>query len=148
MKGELQERHLSGVGRARGKQSAQLPTPRQPPDAACFLIPRYSNLDLQTQEAYEMAVRGLIRPMNKSPMLITGIRCLHFAPPEFLLGKSPREVGAGRWGSWAWGVTAECPCRGQHIPALSSAGQGSGTNFLPALGWTGLITQYSEQMLS
>uniref|UniRef100_A0A2K5HK13 Pseudouridine synthase II N-terminal domain-containing protein n=1 Tax=Colobus angolensis palliatus TaxID=336983 RepID=A0A2K5HK13_COLAP len=45
----------------------------------------YSNLDLKTQEAYEMAVRGLIRPMNKSPMLITGIRCLHFAPPEFLL---------------------------------------------------------------
>lgn len=36
----------------------------------------YSNLDLKTQEAYEMAVRGLIRPMNKSPMLITGIRCL------------------------------------------------------------------------
>ncbi|XP_023556054.1 mitochondrial mRNA pseudouridine synthase TRUB2 isoform X2 [Octodon degus] len=45
----------------------------------------YSNLDLQSQEAYEMAVRGLIRPMNKSPMLICGIRCLHFAPPEFLL---------------------------------------------------------------
>ncbi|XP_010349593.1 pseudouridylate synthase TRUB2, mitochondrial isoform X2 [Saimiri boliviensis] len=45
----------------------------------------YSNLDLKTQEAYEMAVRGLIRPMNKSPMLITGIRCLHFAPPEFLI---------------------------------------------------------------
>ncbi|KAK2499258.1 hypothetical protein MC885_011457 [Smutsia gigantea] len=46
----------------------------------------YSNVDLQTQEAYEMAVRGSIRPMNKSPMLITGIRCLYFAPPEFLLG--------------------------------------------------------------
>ncbi|KAF6127970.1 TruB pseudouridine synthase family member 2 [Phyllostomus discolor] len=45
----------------------------------------HSNLDLQTQEAYEMAVKGLIRPMNKSPMLIAGIRCLHFAPPEFLL---------------------------------------------------------------
>uniref|UniRef100_A0A2K5QZG9 Pseudouridine synthase II N-terminal domain-containing protein n=1 Tax=Cebus imitator TaxID=2715852 RepID=A0A2K5QZG9_CEBIM len=45
----------------------------------------YSNLNLKTQEAYEMAVRGLIRPMNKSPMLITGIRCLHFAPPEFLV---------------------------------------------------------------
>nr|XP_054100213.1 pseudouridylate synthase TRUB2, mitochondrial isoform X2 [Callithrix jacchus] len=45
----------------------------------------YSNLDLKTQEAYDMAVRGLIRPMNKSPMLITGIRCLHFAPPEFLI---------------------------------------------------------------
>ncbi|XP_051836058.1 pseudouridylate synthase TRUB2, mitochondrial isoform X2 [Antechinus flavipes] len=45
----------------------------------------YSNLDLKTQEAYEMAVKGLIRPMDKSPMLITGIRCLKFAPPEFLL---------------------------------------------------------------
>uniref|UniRef100_I3MAV5 Pseudouridine synthase II N-terminal domain-containing protein n=1 Tax=Ictidomys tridecemlineatus TaxID=43179 RepID=I3MAV5_ICTTR len=45
----------------------------------------YSNLDLQSQEAYEMATRGVIRPMNKSPMLITGFRCLHFAPPEFLL---------------------------------------------------------------
>ncbi|XP_020019893.1 pseudouridylate synthase TRUB2, mitochondrial [Castor canadensis] len=45
----------------------------------------YSNLDLQSQEAYEMAVRGVIRPMNKSPMLITGIRCLRFTPPEFLL---------------------------------------------------------------
>nr|KAF6434723.1 TruB pseudouridine synthase family member 2 [Molossus molossus] len=32
-----------------------------------------------------MAVRGSVRPMNKSPMLVTGIRCLHFAPPEFLL---------------------------------------------------------------
>ncbi|XP_066896721.1 pseudouridylate synthase TRUB2, mitochondrial isoform X2 [Kogia breviceps] len=46
----------------------------------------YSNVDLQTQEAYDMAVSGVIRPMNKSPMLITGIRCLQFAPPEFLLG--------------------------------------------------------------
>lgn len=45
----------------------------------------YSNLDLQSQEAYEMAVKGLIRPMSKSPMLVTGIRCLHFKPPEFLL---------------------------------------------------------------
>ncbi|KFO31896.1 mitochondrial mRNA pseudouridine synthase TRUB2 isoform X1 [Fukomys damarensis] len=45
----------------------------------------YSNLDLQSQEAYEMAVRGVIRPMDKSPMLISGIRCLHFTPPEFLL---------------------------------------------------------------
>ncbi|XP_004613533.2 pseudouridylate synthase TRUB2, mitochondrial [Sorex araneus] len=46
---------------------------------------RYSNVDLQTQEAYEMAVRGLLRPLTPSPMLVTGIRCLHFAPPEFLL---------------------------------------------------------------
>ncbi|XP_007475135.1 pseudouridylate synthase TRUB2, mitochondrial [Monodelphis domestica] len=45
----------------------------------------HSNLNLKTQEAYEMAVKGLIRPMCKTPMLITGIRCLQFAPPEFLL---------------------------------------------------------------
>ncbi|XP_077904470.1 pseudouridylate synthase TRUB2, mitochondrial isoform X3 [Ictidomys tridecemlineatus] len=51
----------------------------------------YSNLDLQSQEAYEMATRGVIRPMNKSPMLITGIRCLHFAPPEFLLALLPGD---------------------------------------------------------
>lgn len=58
------------------------------------MIPRYSNLDLQTQEAYDMAVRGLIRPMNKSPMLVTAIQCIHFAPPEFLIRKLPQEVGA------------------------------------------------------
>lgn len=44
-----------------------------------------------------MAVSGVIRPMNKSPMLITGIRCLQFAPPEFLLGKLLQEVGAAPW---------------------------------------------------
>lgn len=62
---------------------------------------RYSNLDLKSQEAYEMAVQGVIRPMDKSPMLISGIRCLHFAPPEFLLGKSLRKL---EWcdGAWIW----------------------------------------------
>ncbi|KAL8174684.1 UNVERIFIED_CONTAM: Mitochondrial mRNA pseudouridine synthase trub2, partial [Gekko kuhli] len=45
----------------------------------------YANIDLKTQEAYELAVRGLIRPMEKSPPLITAIRCLQFAPPEFHL---------------------------------------------------------------
>ena len=69
-----------------------------------------------------MAVRGLIRPMNKSPMLIAGIRCLHFAPPEFLLGKLPWEVGTRRWDSWGWGVTAEYPPKGQRRPARISAG--------------------------
>lgn len=104
-----------------------------------LVIPRYSNLDLQTQEAYEMAVRGSIRPMNQSPMLITGIRCLHFAPPEFLLGKLSWEVGAGRWGSWAWGVTAECRGRGQRIAAPISAGQ------LPSQPWAGLGRSHSTQ---
>lgn len=81
------------VGHCWGKVSPA-PTAHQLPDSSPLPIPRYSSLDLQTQEAYEMAVRGLIRPTDKSPMLITGIRCLHFAPPEFLLGESPWEVGA------------------------------------------------------
>ncbi|KAG8141817.1 hypothetical protein E2320_006492 [Naja naja] len=36
----------------------------------------WANLDLKTQESYELAVKGLIRPMNKSPPLITAVRCL------------------------------------------------------------------------
>ncbi|XP_007434125.1 mitochondrial mRNA pseudouridine synthase TRUB2 isoform X1 [Python bivittatus] len=44
-----------------------------------------ANLDLKTQEAYELAVKGLIRPMEKSPPLITAVQCLRFAPPEFQL---------------------------------------------------------------
>lgn len=80
-----------------------------------LLIPRYSNLDLQTQEAYEMAVSGVIRPMNKSPMLITGIRCLQFAPPEFLLGKLLQEVGAAPRGSRVHVVTVGDPCGGQRV---------------------------------
>uniref|UniRef100_A0A8C8RRX6 TruB pseudouridine synthase family member 2 n=1 Tax=Pelusios castaneus TaxID=367368 RepID=A0A8C8RRX6_9SAUR len=45
----------------------------------------HSNIDLKTQEAYELAVEGLIRPMEKTPPLITSIRCLQFSPPEFQL---------------------------------------------------------------
>ncbi|XP_061460263.1 pseudouridylate synthase TRUB2, mitochondrial isoform X1 [Rhineura floridana] len=46
---------------------------------------QYANIDLKTQEAYELAVRGLIRPMEKTPPLITAVRCIQFAPPEFQL---------------------------------------------------------------
>uniref|UniRef100_A0A8C3C8I2 TruB pseudouridine synthase family member 2 n=1 Tax=Cairina moschata TaxID=8855 RepID=A0A8C3C8I2_CAIMO len=45
----------------------------------------HSNIDMKTQEAYELAVNGLIRPMGKSPPIITAIRCLQFALPEFQL---------------------------------------------------------------
>lgn len=54
-------------------------------------FPRYSNIDMKTQEAYELAVKGLIRPMGKSPPIITGIRCLQFALPEFQLGRTGTE---------------------------------------------------------
>ncbi|NXH12060.1 TRUB2 synthase, partial [Bucco capensis] len=45
----------------------------------------YSNIDMKTQEAYELAVKGLIRPMGKSPPIITAIRCLQLALPQFQL---------------------------------------------------------------
>ncbi|XP_041049908.1 mitochondrial mRNA pseudouridine synthase TRUB2 isoform X1 [Carcharodon carcharias] len=45
----------------------------------------YSGIDLKSQEAYELASRGLLRPMHKSPPIITAIRCVHFSPPNFML---------------------------------------------------------------
>lgn len=56
-----------------------------------FFFPRYSNIDMKTQEAYELAVKGLIRPMGKSPPIITAVRCLQFALPEFQLGRTGTE---------------------------------------------------------
>ncbi|KAM9758521.1 pseudouridylate synthase TRUB2, mitochondrial [Menidia menidia] len=45
----------------------------------------YSNLDMSSQEAYEMAVRGLLGPEGKSAPILTGLRCIHFQPPSFTL---------------------------------------------------------------
>ncbi|XP_051997236.1 mitochondrial mRNA pseudouridine synthase TRUB2 [Xyrauchen texanus] len=45
----------------------------------------YSQVDLSTQEAYELAVRGLLYPHGKSPPIVTGLRCIQFKPPHFTL---------------------------------------------------------------
>lgn len=45
----------------------------------------YSNVDMNSQEAYEMAVQGLLGPDGKSPPIMTGLRCIHFQPPNFTL---------------------------------------------------------------
>ncbi|KAJ7999853.1 hypothetical protein DPEC_G00198710 [Dallia pectoralis] len=45
----------------------------------------YSHVDMSTQEAYEMAVKGELRPSGKSPPIMTGLRLLHFQPPHFTL---------------------------------------------------------------
>ncbi|XP_061687616.1 mitochondrial mRNA pseudouridine synthase TRUB2 [Syngnathoides biaculeatus] len=45
----------------------------------------YANVDLQSQEAYEMAVRGALGPEGKSPPILTGLRCIRFQPPNFTL---------------------------------------------------------------
>lgn len=45
----------------------------------------YSNMDMHSQEAYEMAVQGLLGPEGKSEPILTGLRCVHFQPPNFTL---------------------------------------------------------------
>lgn len=45
----------------------------------------HSHVDLQSQEAYEMAAQGQLRPMVKSPPLLLGVRCVEFSPPNFTL---------------------------------------------------------------
>ncbi|CAN9511803.1 unnamed protein product [Ophioblennius macclurei] len=45
----------------------------------------FSNVDMNSQEAYEMAVKGLLGPDGKSPPIMTGLRCIHFQPPNFTL---------------------------------------------------------------
>ncbi|XP_053329612.1 pseudouridylate synthase TRUB2, mitochondrial [Spea bombifrons] len=45
----------------------------------------HSHIDLKSQEAYELAVAGQLRPMVKSPPIILGMRCLDFSPPDFTL---------------------------------------------------------------
>ncbi|OCT66941.1 truB pseudouridine (psi) synthase family member 2 L homeolog isoform X2 [Xenopus laevis] len=45
----------------------------------------HSRVDLKSQEAYELAVEGKLRPMVKSPPIILGVRCLEFSPPDFTL---------------------------------------------------------------
>ncbi|KAG7481072.1 hypothetical protein MATL_G00062800 [Megalops atlanticus] len=45
----------------------------------------YSNVDMSSQEAYELAAKGSLYPQGKSPPIVTGLRCLHFEPPHFSL---------------------------------------------------------------
>jgi hypothetical protein len=53
-----------------------------------LLLFRYFGIDLQSQESYDLASRGLLRPMdNKSPPIIYSIRCLEYRAPYFKLGK-------------------------------------------------------------
>ncbi|KAM9408442.1 pseudouridylate synthase TRUB2, mitochondrial [Pholidichthys leucotaenia] len=45
----------------------------------------YSNVDMQSQQAYKRAVQGLLGPDGKSSPILTGLRCIHFNPPNFTL---------------------------------------------------------------
>lgn len=52
-----------------------------------FSTYRYSNVDMRSQEAYEKAAQGLLGPEGKSVPILTGLRCVHFEPPSFTIGK-------------------------------------------------------------
>ncbi|XP_019696505.1 mitochondrial mRNA pseudouridine synthase Trub2 isoform X2 [Harpegnathos saltator] len=42
-------------------------------------------VDMQSQAAYELATKGLIRPVDKKIPMIYSIKCIDFTPPEFTL---------------------------------------------------------------
>lgn len=44
-----------------------------------------SGVDIQSQNAYELACKGPIRPMNRENPMIYGIQCIEFKRPEFTL---------------------------------------------------------------
>ncbi|XP_076627766.1 pseudouridylate synthase TRUB2, mitochondrial [Colletes latitarsis] len=42
-------------------------------------------VDIQSQAAYDLAVKGLLRPADRKIPMIYTIRCIDFSPPEFTL---------------------------------------------------------------
>ncbi|KFM59458.1 putative tRNA pseudouridine synthase 2, partial [Stegodyphus mimosarum] len=46
---------------------------------------QYSGVDIASQEAYELAKKGIIRPSGKSNPIIYSIKCSEFDPPYFIL---------------------------------------------------------------
>ncbi|XP_038046223.1 mitochondrial mRNA pseudouridine synthase Trub2-like isoform X3 [Patiria miniata] len=51
-----------------------------------------SGVDIQSQEAYELATRGLLRPFGVNiPPLILDMRCTQFKPPDFELVPLPTQ---------------------------------------------------------
>lgn len=44
-----------------------------------------AGVDIQSQSAYDMAVRGLIRPATNEIPVIYGVRCIEFRRPNFLI---------------------------------------------------------------
>lgn len=50
------------------------------------LMFEYAGVRPNSQEAYDMACQGIIRPQsNEVPPMLYGIKCIHFEPPDFTL---------------------------------------------------------------
>lgn len=53
---------------------------------------KYFGVDVQSQEAFELASKGLLRPMTTAtPPQIYSIRCIDFDRPYFTLGTNRRK---------------------------------------------------------
>lgn len=46
-----------------------------------------SGVHMDSQAAYELASQGLMRPANNKLPVVFGLKCVHFDPPNFTLGK-------------------------------------------------------------
>uniref|UniRef100_A0A146LC00 Putative tRNA pseudouridine synthase 2 n=1 Tax=Lygus hesperus TaxID=30085 RepID=A0A146LC00_LYGHE len=44
-----------------------------------------AGVDPQSQEAYDLAVKGLVRPQDSKTPIIYGARCIDYSPPEFTI---------------------------------------------------------------
>jgi len=42
---------------------------------------------MQTQAAFQLAAKGLVRPADSNIPMIYNIKCIDFTSPEFTLGK-------------------------------------------------------------
>lgn len=49
---------------------------------------RSCGVNMQSQAAYELAVKGLLRPIRSKVPVIYGIKCVQFEPPEFTIGST------------------------------------------------------------
>lgn len=54
-------------------------------EITCFF--RLSGVDIQSQDAYELAVKGLVRPADPNVPMIYGVKCVEFNLPDFTIGK-------------------------------------------------------------
>lgn len=44
-------------------------------------------IDLQSQSAYDLAVKGRVRPDNVTVPVLYSIKCIQFDRPDFTIGK-------------------------------------------------------------
>lgn len=53
-----------------------------------FICYSSTGIDIQSQAAYDMAVKGPLRPSREfNAPLVYSMKCIDFTPPEFVIGK-------------------------------------------------------------